>query len=158
MMKRKLTKRAAGMSESAKRKRIARAERPALFEKIEAIRKKAEVLTAVPPYTEAEFELEVYSMVCDEGNRPNDVAVWLRRASSGLGKANSNAWFVIVKATSDFETKRASRTAAKLANAYRRKLSVSKFSQSLKLPDRRPAPTAVGMGKTAPHVPGTIID
>jgi hypothetical protein len=137
---------AGGMSFAAKQRKIAKAEHCLLLQKIKVIQDKAEVLTETPSYTVAEYKRDLYAFAKSEKRIPLEIAEDLREAIAGLGSRKTNPWLAIVRASSDFDEKDASKLATELRKASEKRLSLREFSSSLKLPDRNP-PTSPGMGK-----------
>jgi hypothetical protein len=136
----------------------ARSRHPKVLRRIEEIKRRAEVLTKVPEYVETEYTRDVYRLLKCSRLTPAELANWIKDVfPRAKCKAGTNPCTVVVRGTSDFETKQASKIGAKLSKALANGLSASEFESSLDLPDRTPEPKPAGMHARRDHRPGTEI-
>jgi hypothetical protein len=106
--------------------------RPALFEKLGQIRKKAEVLVR-PPYTSSDYLLEIYTLAYQwsiEGVLQKTLHE-ISQGMAGLLRPRQNALVALVRATSEFERQRDSKYAAILAMGLAKKQTPIHFWRAL---------------------------
>lgn len=126
-----------GYRQASERRQAAQAEHPETFKKFEKITSKAEILTETPRYTEGEYLRDLYRLVVNDGRSIGEFSSWVIECSVGADcKQGTNPWVPLIKATSYFDIKKASKLARVLANAAKSNWSVKKFAKSLELPNR----------------------